>query len=662
MGYPNSVDKFNEKLNKSDTVYVIEEEVFPTNGVYENILAHDNIIDSSVNVYTGRKLTGDKVNNVILSIPDGMPWKRIIKIFSEAQAVFITYETKGDQVEAEDINQLQTSMTATQTEVNRYKTANDLAVSNAVNRVTALENNKAEKTYVDTELLKKADKASTYTKTETDNRIQAVVGAAPAALDTLNEIAAALNDDPNFAGTMTAELTKKVDKVSGKQLSTNDYTTSEKTKLAGVETGANKYVHPTTHPATIIVEDALHRFITDADKINWNGKLNATDNAVSASKLATGRTIALSGDVTGSIVFDGASNVTITAAVADDSHNHIIANIDGLQNALDGKETPVSAQAKADAAEANAKAYSMNMVSLGSSADPNTTQEAYILTNHANSPGGGVYWHILTFFYGTKTGNKAQIAVTYNGSTPRAMVRHIYGATWTAWQELETTSGAQSKANQAETNAKSYADGKFATKSEIGDAGYGDMMKSVYDKNNNGTVDAAESIPWTGVTGKPSNFPPTAHTHDSISVIDVRTISDSNQFHDPLPNLFDKGFKTFFSSAYPGGGWRSALTLKGWNGSYAAWQLIGPASTTVDDNFYLRSGIGDSWRDFRKIWHDGNDGAGSGLDADLLDGKHASEFATTSHTHMIANITGLQSALDNKMSKGPLTWNDLKGV
>lgn len=36
----------------------------------------------------------------------------------------------------------------------------------------------------------------------------------------------------------------KVDKVSGKQLSTNDYTTPEKTKLAGIATGANNYTHP----------------------------------------------------------------------------------------------------------------------------------------------------------------------------------------------------------------------------------------------------------------------------------------------------------------------------------------------------------------------------------------------------------------------------------
>ena len=33
------------------------------------------------------------------------------------------------------------------------------------------------------------------------------------------------------------------------------------------------------------------------------------------------------------------------------------------------------------------------------------------------------------------------------------------------------------------------------------------------------------------------------------------------------------------------------------------------------------------WRN-NKLWHAGNDGTGSGLDADMLDGKHATEFAT----------------------------------
>lgn len=44
----------------------------------------------------------------------------------------------------------------------------------------------------------------------------------------------------------TAAIALKVDKVDGKQLSTNDYTTAEKTKLQGVAANANNYVHPTT--------------------------------------------------------------------------------------------------------------------------------------------------------------------------------------------------------------------------------------------------------------------------------------------------------------------------------------------------------------------------------------------------------------------------------
>lgn len=47
-------------------------------------------------------------------------------------------------------------------------------------------------------------------------------------------------------GRTTSALALKVDKVDGKQLSTNDYTTAEKTKLSGIADNANNYTHPTT--------------------------------------------------------------------------------------------------------------------------------------------------------------------------------------------------------------------------------------------------------------------------------------------------------------------------------------------------------------------------------------------------------------------------------
>jgi hypothetical protein len=48
-------------------------------------------------------------------------------------------------------------------------------------------------------------------------------------------------------------------------------------------------------------------------------------------------------------------------------------------------------------------------------------------------------------------------------------------------------------------------------------SGTGDMLKSVYDTNSNNIVDAAESVPWTGVTGKPATFSPSPHANTHLS-------------------------------------------------------------------------------------------------------------------------------------------------
>ena len=65
---------------------------------------------------------------------------------------------------------------------------------------------------------------------------------------------------------------------------------------------------------------------------------NITGNSATATKLATARTIDITGDITATAVaFDGTANIAISASVNDDSHNHIISNVDGLQTALNGK-------------------------------------------------------------------------------------------------------------------------------------------------------------------------------------------------------------------------------------------------------------------------------------------------------------------------------------
>jgi hypothetical protein len=58
----------------------------------------------------------------------------------------------------------------------------------------------------------KADVSAVYTKAETDSRIQVVVGAAPAALDTLQEIAAQLAIDQSATAALVTQMAAKVDK------------------------------------------------------------------------------------------------------------------------------------------------------------------------------------------------------------------------------------------------------------------------------------------------------------------------------------------------------------------------------------------------------------------------------------------------------------------
>lgn len=64
-------------------------------------------------------------------------------------------------------------------------------------------------------------------------------------------------------------------------------------------------------------------------------------NADTATRWSSARTITFNGDLNGSLTIDGSSNVTGTIEVVDNSHNHVISNITGLQSALDAKASLV---------------------------------------------------------------------------------------------------------------------------------------------------------------------------------------------------------------------------------------------------------------------------------------------------------------------------------
>jgi len=66
------------------------------------------------------------------------------------------------------------------------------------------------------------------------------------------------------------------------------------------------------------------------------------------------------------------------------------------------------------------------------------------------------------------------------------------------------------------------------------------------------------------------------------------------------------------------------------NSQYGMQQAMGAGNPSL---FFVRGIWGGGFTSWRKIWNDGNDGSGSGLDADLLDGQHGSYYSPTSHTH-----------------------------
>ncbi|WVX87426.1 long tail fiber protein distal subunit [Vibrio phage EniLVp02] len=64
---------------------------------------------------------------------------------------------------------------------------------------------------------------------------------------------------------------------------------------------------------------------------------SVSGNAGTANRWAANMTLTLGGDVTGSTSFDGATPTSINVSVNDNSHAHTIANVTGLQAALDLK-------------------------------------------------------------------------------------------------------------------------------------------------------------------------------------------------------------------------------------------------------------------------------------------------------------------------------------
>lgn len=114
-------------------------------------------------------------------------------------------------------------------------------------------------------------------------------------------------------------------------------------KLDGVESGATADQTKADIDALGIAAStastlATARNIAVTGAVTGNANFDGSGNISISTTATADPTLTLNGDASGSATFTNLGNATLTVTVADDSHNHVISNVDGLQTALDGKQ------------------------------------------------------------------------------------------------------------------------------------------------------------------------------------------------------------------------------------------------------------------------------------------------------------------------------------
>ena len=141
----------------------------------------DKIAVDAITEQLATKADAESVDNRFATVNEGLD--------SKADKIAVDAITeKVDGISAD----LEAYMSATDTKVSKLEEK----IGNVPTKVSELEND-----------------ANYQSASQVDARIQEVVAAAPEALDTLKELADALGNDPDFAGTVTTELAKKANSI-----------------------------------------------------------------------------------------------------------------------------------------------------------------------------------------------------------------------------------------------------------------------------------------------------------------------------------------------------------------------------------------------------------------------------------------------------------------
>jgi len=605
---------FVEKLNKKqEGFYVIEEDKDIQDGKWEGYLEHDNVNRESIVIYTGPNFTGTKVDNFFISTPSETPWKTHLKVFSNSEKIYINYESQGDQVEAEDINQVQNALADTVENLNDYKAATDASINDLEIRTTNLEetavdhisdgasHSKTARFVVGTSTSGWTEKDCDYLCDGTNDQeeiIQALndlpaTGGEVVILDGIYNITASINipkDNVSLRGNGNATILKRMynstDTNSG-PTAKGLITLNEKSgcKIQGLQIDGNKATYTASYNYGICLYSSSDNTVTSNTCNNSNNGIRfdsssnnntITGNTCNSNSNGIRLDSSSNNTITGNICNNNSSNGiylssssnsivigntcnnnyygiflysssdnTITGNICNNSNNGIRLYLSSNNNTITGNTCNNNSNGIC------LYSSSDNMVTgntcirgIGTPEDYTTNQHTILLSGTGNN------YNLIS---SNNCMGKAPVVEGGTGNTVfnnkwnessdfedlRAdvvahkadAVKHITSAERTAWDNKAEVSQIPTKVSHLEN------DRGYVTQEELGDAGYGDMIKSIYDTDNDGKVDAAEaadSVPWTGVTGKPSTFPPSSHTHIISNITGLQVALDGKMSVGPL--------------------------------------------------------------------------------------------------------------------------------
>jgi parallel beta-helix repeat protein len=354
-------------------------------------------------------------------------------------------------------------------------------------------------------------------------------------------------------------------------------------------------------------------------------------NADTADKLATARTITLSGDVSGSASFDGSSNITINATVADDSHNHVISNIDNLQSTLDAK-------ASVSHTHTSSKITDFN----------EATQDAIgaILTDTST----------IDFTY-DDTNNQIKADVKPNSSNQKVAVSKNSTTPTGTRKQINFKDGTNISVTVAD-NATNDAVDVTITNTYTHPTGDGNLHVPATGTTNNNKVLKAGStagslswsnVNWSELTNKPSssvssidNAVTNSHTHSNKALLDTYTQTEAN-----LADAVSKKHAQNTDNTLTSSG-SNTINTSG-TGNIVDFKVSNTTKASVDNTgkFTGKSASADKLATARTITLTGDVTGSASFDGSTNISISAT-VADDSHNHVISNIDNLQTTLNSK--------------